>query len=99
MPGRDRRDDVPAGVGEDGEVAAAVVGGPLAAHPAALLQAGDGVRQPALRLVGPAGEVAHPAAAARRLRQHREDDVGGVAEPGVALQLGVQGARHELRRR
>ena len=97
VPGRDRPDDVPAGVGEDGEVAAAVVGGALAPHPAALLEPGDGVRQPALRLVGPAGQVAHPPAAVGRLRQHRQHDVGGVADAGVALQLGVEGARAAAR--
>ena len=63
VPGGHRDDDVPAGVGEDGEVAAAVVGRALAADPAPLLEPRDGVREPALGLVGPAGEVAHPAAA------------------------------------
>ena len=96
MPGRHRPDDVPAVVGEHGELAPAVVGGPFAAHPAAVLQARHRVREPALRLVRPPGQVAHPAAAAGRLRQHRQHDVGGVADPGIALQLGVQGPRQQL---
>ena len=56
-------------VGEDGELTAAVLGADLPAHPAALLEPGHRVREPAARGQAAVGELAHPHHPARASRR------------------------------
>jgi hypothetical protein len=74
----------------DGELTAAVLGADLPAHPAALLQPGDRVGEPAAGGQAAVGELAHPQRPALGLRQLDQDLVVGVGDAGLPGQLAVQ---------
>src|SRR5215470_10001686 len=78
-------------VGELRELPAPVGRAVPAADPAALLQAGHSVRDPALARRSSLGELAHAQGVARRLGEPHQDLVVGQRDPGVALQLRVDG--------
>jgi hypothetical protein len=82
-------------VGEDGELPAAVLLADLTPDPAALLEPGDGVREPAAGGQAAIGELAHPHHAAGRLGQGDEDLVVGVRDARGVLQLPVQAVLEE----
>ena len=83
-------------VGEDGELPAAVLGADLPAHPAALLEPGHRVREPAAGGQAAVGELAHPHHPAGRLRQRHEDLVVGVRDAGLVGELAVEPVLQQL---
>jgi hypothetical protein len=91
--GLQRREAV---VGQDGELPAAVLLADLPAHPAALLQPGDGVGQAAAGGQAPVGQLAHPHHPAGRLGEGDEDLVVGVRDARRVLQLPVQPVGEQL---
>ncbi len=77
-------------VGEHRVLAALVGGAVLAAHPAVLLQPGDGVGEPGPGDLRVPGQLRHPHPAAGGLRELDEQPVVGVRHSGVTLQLAVE---------
>ena len=77
-------------VGEDGEQPAAVLGAHLPAHPAALLQPGHRVRQPAAGGQAPVGQLAHPHHPVGRFGEGDQDLVVGVRDAGLVGELAVE---------
>ncbi len=84
-------------VGQDGELAATVLLAHLPADPTALLEPGDGVREPAARGQAPVGQLAHPHPPARRLGQRHEDLVVRVGDAGLVDELTVEPVEQQLR--
>src|SRR3954466_438115 len=77
-------------LGEDGELAAAVVRADLPADPAALLQPGHGVRETAAGGQAAVGELTHPHHPVRALRQRDTDLAGAVRDPRLTGELAVE---------